>query len=303
MFRASALFAVTAVMFAVPGLRAGGPPAIDPASYDYVLIKAPFGSPSTYTNLLGLNDRGQIVGFWYDPTIPGGDVHPFLYDDGRFVDLDPHLAGVRDTRPLAINNKGQVVGTYRINEQQFPFLYEDGLFTTLPVPNGSPSGINDRGDIVGSLFDSAGTHGFLYSRGVLTLIDVPDVYASVAADINNRGQVVGYYRTTPGATNPFFHGFEYDRGRFTLLDVPFFTPPDTTPRGINARGQVVGSSFEWVSGRPVMLHGFFYDSGRFVRFDVGRDTSLRRINARGQIIGNFADDTGLHDFLATPKSN
>jgi len=303
MIRVSALFAVAAALLAVPVVRAGGPPVIDPASYAYKIIEAPFGGPRTRTNLIGLNDRGQIVGFWYDPAPPGADVHPFLYDRGRFLDLDPHLAGVRDTRPMSINNQGQVVGTYRINELQFPFLYEDGVFTTLPVPNGLAMGINDRGDIVGSLGDASGVHGFLYARGVLTVIDVPDVDARVAAlDINNRGQVVGYSRNPSKATNNY-HGFVYDSGRLTPLDVTFFSPPDTTPRGINARGQVVGSSFEWVSGRPVGLHGFFYDSGRFVRFDVGRDTILARINARGQIIGSFADDTGLHDFLASPTSN
>src|SRR6185503_4393176 len=105
-----------------------------------------------------------------------------------------------------------------------------------------------------------------------TLLDGPDPDArTVALDINNRGQVVGSFRNPSRATNTS-RGFVYDNGRLTPLDVTFFTPPDTTPRGINARGQVVGSSFEWVSGRPVGLHGFFYDSGRFVRFDVGRDT-------------------------------
>src|SRR6185503_5133355 len=81
-----------------------------------------------------------------------------------------------------------------------------------------------------------------------TLLDGPDPDArTVALDINNRGQVVGSFRNPSRATNTS-HGFVYDNGRLTPLDVTFFTPPDTTPRGINARGQVVGSSFEWLSG-------------------------------------------------------
>ena len=305
MLRVSTLIALAAALLAVPTVRAAGPSMIDPASYVYEIIDAPFGGPGTTTNLLGLNDHGQIVGFWYNPADPGNDVHPFLYDHGHFLDLDPHLNGVRDTRPSGINNKGQVVGTYRINEAVFSFLLEDGVFTTLPLPNGAQAmSINERGQIAGFLVGPSDVQGFLYDRGALTLIDVPDVDARVTAvDVNSRGQVVGYFRNPSKATNNY-RGFVFDDGRLTTLDVSFSTPPDTTPGGINNRGQVVGSSFEWVSGRPVFLHGFFYDRGRFFRFDVGgRETILRRINERGQIIGTFSDGTRLLNFLATPSSN
>jgi probable HAF family extracellular repeat protein len=305
MFRVSTLIAVAAALLTVPTLRAAGPSGIDPASYTYEFIDAPFGGPGTTTNLLGLNDHGQIVGFWFDPAVPGSDVHPFLYDHGDFLDLDPQRDGVRDTRPLGINNKGQVVGTYRINEAVFSFLFEDGVFTTLPLPHGARAmSINDRGEIAGFLVGPSDVQGFLYARGVLTLIDVPDVDADVTAvDVNSRGQVVGYFRNPSKATNTY-RGFLFDDGRLTTLDVSFSTPPDTRPVGINNRGQVVGSSFQWVSGRPVFLHGFFYDRGRFFRFDVGgRQTTLTRINERGQIIGSFSDGTRLVNFLASPSSN
>jgi hypothetical protein len=62
------------------------------------------------------------------------------------------------------------------------------------------------GQIVGSYEDSGGfIHGFLLSNGLYATLDDHDPLATgqtFASDINDMGQIVGYYRTATG-----FRGF------------------------------------------------------------------------------------------------
>src|SRR5216684_4553333 len=67
----------------------------------------PFG-PSTYAYATGINDSGQIVGYWN-----GNGPEGFIYSNGIFTDLrDPNPFGVTATLPNAINNLGEIVGSY-----------------------------------------------------------------------------------------------------------------------------------------------------------------------------------------------
>jgi probable HAF family extracellular repeat protein len=59
-------------------------------------------------------------------------------------------------------------------------------------------------------------------------------YGTAATDINDRGQIVGYYGDSTG-----IHGFLYSEGVYTTIDDPSATS-NTTPTGINDRGQIVG---------------------------------------------------------------
>jgi uncharacterized membrane protein len=105
------------------------------------------------TAALGINDRGQIVGYYSDveSTLPvGGPLHGFLLDKGVFSRID--VPGALSTLPLGINNRGQIVG-----------FYSDG--------------------VIG--------HGFLLRKDTFTTIDVLGVVLStVAFSINERGQIL-----------------------------------------------------------------------------------------------------------------
>jgi uncharacterized membrane protein len=70
-----------------------------------------------------------------------------------------------------------------------------------------------------------------------TTIDVPNALATAAIDINNQGQVLGYYYldNDPSALP---HGFLYDKGGITTIDVPGALY--TMVQEINDRGQIVG---------------------------------------------------------------
>ena len=68
----------------------------------YVTLDAPSGAGSTI--LTGINDAGQIVGYYANST-------GFLYSGGSFTILSDPL-GVGGTSPMGINAAGQVVGDY-----------------------------------------------------------------------------------------------------------------------------------------------------------------------------------------------
>jgi hypothetical protein len=165
-----------------------------------------FDVPFPYLHDIGdINDRGQIVGYYDDPTrpynLPGG----FLRQpDGRIVKLD--VPGALSTDPRCINNKGQVFGSY-IDAGAMPnpdgtipqgvghgFVWHKGRYTTFD-PAGSVytvvTGCNDRGQITGGYQDTQGKeHGFLLTNGRTTRLDAPDRIDNIAWGINNRGQVI-----------------------------------------------------------------------------------------------------------------
>jgi hypothetical protein len=82
------------------------------------------------------------------------------------------------------------------------FLLDRGRFTTIDVPDAvletAPFGINNRGQVVGQYVDTAGDlRGYLWERKRgFTTIDPPRGAGTVAADINDRGQIL---LPTPGS--------------------------------------------------------------------------------------------------------
>jgi probable HAF family extracellular repeat protein len=117
---------------------------------------------ATATAAVGINDHGQIVGFFMDI---GSQIHGFLLDDGVFTRID--FPGAAQTAAVGINNRGQIVGevAFVSGGPSSSFLLDDGVFTRIDAPCALATrafGINDRGQIVGVFFDSVGVgHGFL----------------------------------------------------------------------------------------------------------------------------------------------
>ncbi len=184
-----------------------------------------------------------------------------------------------------------------------------------------------------------GSHGFLYSRGVFRGFDIDGQMSETAIyGLNNRGQMVGTYVNSSGATVSFVSDgiktktvavpnarqtYAYginDRGHivgyyaaasgehsfgFLLIDGKFTTlafpgAAQTFANGINNAGEVAGNYYD-ADGNS---HGFLYSNGEYTAMDIpgAMQTVVWGINNKGQISGYYDDASspyGTVGFLAT----
>jgi uncharacterized membrane protein len=178
---------------------------------------------SKFTNALGINARGDVVGR-YCTSLPcgrpgSGKYHGFLWHDGEITTFD--VPDSKETNAWKINAEGEIIGGFRYADGiNHLFILRGGEFTTFDLPGGLPvaeddGGINARGDIVGVYcgaspcdFVSPVNHGFVVRRGALTTIDFPGATSTQVLGISARGSLAGAYVDASARS----HGFLLKRG-------------------------------------------------------------------------------------------
>lgn len=217
------------------------------------------GGPDAFA--FSVNERSQIAGVSYTSSTPspietqcGKDIppqNPFLWENGRMIDLGT-LGGICGFPFFGVvNNQGQVVGQSDLagdaafhpfvwDPERHPHLRDLG---TLGGTFGSATGLNDASEIVGwaSTPDEA-VHAFFWSNGVMKdLGTVKGDGCSVAYTINAGGQVVG----TSGDGCNEVHAFLWQRGG-PMMDLNDLVPSGsglvlTAGEFINDRGEIGAS--------------------------------------------------------------
>ncbi len=169
-----------------------------------------------------------------------------------------------------------------------------------------PEAINNLGQVVGSYSDADGrAHGFVRdARGHFSTVDVtlPGIPPgnTVARGLNDFGVIVGSYTAPAEPVGRRVHGFVLVHRAYTPLDAPFPGAFNTRPRGINDYGAIVGS-YDTAAGRQA----FVRSGGGFRRLTVPFAGAERfafacTINNLGQVLGAYRDAAGfLHGFLVT----
>jgi uncharacterized membrane protein len=149
------------------------------------------------TFLFGLNDAGDFVGYYYtgNPQVQTA----FVSIAGTITPIE--IPGVRIVSPRAINNFGQIVGSYidPVNPAFTHGFFRDAdgtLIYPLDYPGSRTSGLfglNDRGQITGAWDDSNFTqHGlFLILPNHFLSYDSPGGYTAFGG-INNQGRISGW---------------------------------------------------------------------------------------------------------------
>jgi probable HAF family extracellular repeat protein len=150
----------------------------------YTNISDPLATPPwpfSSTIATGINDAGQIVGYYNNETGTFG----FLYSDGTYTNLGPIT--------YDINNLGQRVGIdgNLSGDHANGFLYSNGSYTPIDDPltfNGThPFGINDSGQIVG-----------YYVEGYVAGVPEPSTWAMMLIGFVGLG-FAGYRRAKNGS--------------------------------------------------------------------------------------------------------
>ena len=294
-------------------------PMVAQAQYDYQLIDHPGG---TFTQVFGINDRGDVVGNGFADPIS----LPFVYDSkkGGFTDVAA-AAGYADTGVLGISDAGVMVGSVLsldLSTESGFIRGKDGTFTVFSHPDAvfstNPRGVNNKG-LVSGFRDSADNPtlpviGFIYDPKSESFTDfVPSLF-TLAHGINSKGDVVGnavFFNEDdpcPGSPDDFVW---YGWLRKADGSVSYFqvngVDTQTRARGINDAGWIVGAvnDAEKVKGFKVKLDGspcqsLTVDSSDLLEFPGFDFTFPEGITNSGKIVGIVADSTS-HGFIATPQ--
>lgn len=238
----------------------------------------------TFTQLLGINDADVIAGY-HGQTINQGFT---LVLGAPNIFTSENFPGSVQTQVTGINNLGNTSGFYIDGAgTNHGFLNISGNFSTVDF-NGTTFdqvlGLNNTGQAAGYYQDLSGAQtGFVFNPflpvgGQFTLLG-----PGQATDINDKGQVTGFFPTATGD-----NGFLLSGGIRTVLTFPGATV--TEALGLNNMGQVVGF-YNDAAGSP---HGFIYSGGVFTALnDPGAtQTTVNGINNFGQVVGFALEPNG-----------
>ncbi len=168
-----------------------------------------------------VNDSGVVVGN-YKPTET--TARAFRWNQGVMEDLGDLLGFTGNSDAKAINNVGQIAGTYSpdsgLGGERAFFWDETAGMQDIVGENTRGRGINVSGDVVGW----GETGSFIWSAGAVT-----SVLGDRANDISNSGQVVGE-QTSVGT-------FVWEGGTPTVL------PVTADDHDINNYNEIVAGSF------------------------------------------------------------
>jgi probable HAF family extracellular repeat protein len=230
--------------------------------------------------LLGdVNDHGVVVGAAKDAK---GTPRAFVWTEELGMRL---LFDEADgpTSANGINSRGDIIGT--IGDD--PFLLEDGVLTMLPRYYGPFShctvrDLNEDGTIVGTNLPpmSEGTMAVRWVKGQIEPLS--GGFSSYPAEINDSGQIAGYYRTFyPNSQQPvtWINGVRQELPTLVGRGFAF---------GLNSRGDIVGQALDrnWQSsGACAWVNGQFLVLQQFVNPTEWTLISASDIDERGRITG------------------
>ena len=212
---------------------------------------------------------------------------------------DLHTLGGPTSRPIAINNAGQVIGNSdTTNMSTHAFMWESaGGLTDLYTLGGSNSwavAINEAGQVTGvsTLANHIEYHAFVWKKGA-GMIDLETLGGgnSIPVAINEAGQVIGRSLV---ANNINYHAFVWKEG----AGMTHLTPVgaySSDAVAINEAGQVIGNFQAMDDGRG---HAFVWKEGAgMTRLtpDGAYTSRAYAINKAGQVIvsASLVDDNGI----------
>ena len=209
------------------------------------------GGPDALAVLI--NERGQIAGLSNTSSSQSTNcvflsltTDPFLWQNGKMTDLGS-LGGTCGF-PLALNNRGQVVGASNLvgDLTAHPFLWpgKDGKMLDLGTFGGSfgaANAINEAGETVGYARNAGdqAVFAFFWRNGALTNLGTVDGDpCSIANAINSKSQVIGISATCDFSVR---RAFLWENG--SIVDLNTLIPPGpgvqmTLAETINDRGEI-----------------------------------------------------------------
>lgn len=124
------------------------------------------GPPPFGTSAFSINERGDIVGSYFD-----GAIHGYLLPHGAITHTQLDVPGGINTQARGINSQGDIVGNSVLGGRSVAFRRDrHGNYDWFEAPTATPAtgtaafGINAAGDIVGQYTYLGVTRGFVMYR-------------------------------------------------------------------------------------------------------------------------------------------
>ncbi|HWG27715.1 hypothetical protein [Actinospica sp.] len=221
----------------------------------------------------------------------------------------------------AVNDRGDVIGGYNVNNLAHAFIWHAGTITDLGELPGADyadaTAVDNHGDVVG--YSSTDTfpntpQAFVWHNGTMTDLG-PSGESSIASYINDHGRIVGTVTSSAGNASAVM----WQNGKMTTL--PGLGGTYTDPTGLNQKGEVIGyagtasggsEAVAWINGKVVDLgpgvplavndsgqvlvnaetpsgsaiYAYVWDHGKTTDLPVGTDAN--GFNDEGQVVGYYA---------------
>jgi probable HAF family extracellular repeat protein len=280
-----------------------GMPSMANAGYMFSEIVIP---SATYVSGFGIQGK-LVTGYYADAS---GNFHGFVDQAGIITTVDAPTSnpGLSQTNLNHLNSAG-LVGVNYVDDhgvsQSALYNTQSQSWTLLPSIPGSmgagANGVNINDLVVGSYTTDnpslfTGYHGFTYNGSSYSTFDEPNAdpvhnLGTAAYDINNSGQVAGFYTDASGD----YHGFTKNGSIYQTIDIAGAS--NTEVLGENNLGQLVGTYFDSAGNE----HGFLMTGSVVTTIDYAGSsgTGIDGIDDSGNLTGFYLDAKGTtHGFIA-----
>lgn len=288
------------------------PSGIRPAAgYSFRTVDNP-DDPS-FNELLAINNLGKIGGYYGNGSKKNPSVGYVVRKYGNAHYQTKRYPGADDTIVTAVNNQDDIAGYYIsiASGGTFGFIETNaGIWTSYKEPHTRGSynitellGLSDAGLGVGFYTDpNLHYHAFelVQTTGQFHTITPPGAISAVATGINGKGDIVGYYTKSNGATESFL----LKGGVFT--EFAYKGAEATEAQSINWQDEIAGNYVD-SSGNT---HGFVLDNllgtpqwiAPVDDPQAAGQTFVMGIQNHRYLVGYYVDGAGNTDgFLASPK--
>ncbi len=254
--------------------------------------------------MMGINDFGQSIFASY--MLGMLSTNAMIYNNGTTTSVGPMM-------PCAINNAGQVVGSWFVIapsglRQEQACSWENGTVSGLTSLNNASSslarGINDAGWIVGSSTPAGEITptATLWRNGTPRDLGTLGGNMAQAIAINEQRQVTGIAQTANAETHAFRFDLDLSGQVFSRVDLGALAGGYSAGHAINNAGVIVGTSGNrailWQAGQMIDLNTRIPTSTGWIL------NNATGINESGQIVGvgSLLGDP-FRAFLLTPVAD
>lgn len=255
---------------------------------------------------LGLNNRGEVVGFAYGTAT----YKAFIWDAEHGIRALPPVPGeeTRSSTALAINDLGEIIGYSGQSggSHSVGWLYRNGQYTllgTLPGYDGClPASINNNTEIVGSAtgYDGLSPDTNFYWSPATGMVNVVPGQQTELYAINDAGVICGGIRDGEPAVGIM----TWDMRTGTVSDLGMLPGSALSfGYGINESGRVAGASIYITSGGHRTSRAVFVQPGSDM-VDIGIDRAVASaINEHGEIVGwrPYASNSTYYSWVYSPQ--